>query len=455
MRGSVAIVIVNWNGRELLDDCFQAVRAQDYSGAFEIVLVDNGSTDGSVEYVRERHGDVRLVESPVNNYAGANNLGIAATQSDYVVCLNTDTRVAPGWLAALVDALEADSDVAAAGSLVVFEDGRVNSAGIELIEGYAWRDRGFEGRVEDHSVACDAYGLTGCSVLYRREVWEQLGGLDEDFHMYYEDVDLSLRARAAGHRLRFVPTSRVEHAYNASIRKLDEDTQDRAKDVLGERNRLYVIARHFPSVLMEQLVSSRFLLHQPEGDVRLGLERILSKWTHPAASTDHDPLLACLIGARLRMLQHEAWARRSQVELRKRDASVRELRAHGERMAEEHASERRSWEGRVRRLEDELSRLGAPLRRSESEALELRGRLVELRRAYELQLQRDREEFARGREAYEREIAHREGVIGGLKSRLDELDAEQAKLRTRADSLQRVCDRLMGELQAARGVKQG
>lgn len=436
-EGTATIVVVNWNGREWLEGCLASALAQEHDAAYDVVLVDNGSSDDSVAFVRERFPAVRLIENPRNNYAGANNLGASSSEAEFIVCLNTDTRVPPDWLHELLAPLREDASIGGVTPLVLFEDGRVNSTGIETLPGFHWRDRHF-GRANAEGLEAGVVeGISGCSAAWRRSCWEQVGGLDEDFHMYYEDVDMGLRARRDGWRLWFTPKSVVHHAYNASIRKrekLEAESQgDALKDRLGERNRLFVIARHYPRLLIESLATSRFLLHESEADVRSGMELLFAKWEEDDASELARSELARL-ALRLRViaLEREAWARGSDVELKARDQSVRAMRRHLEQVAAAQEAERRSWRGRVQRLEDQLRDGLGSRSRAESEALDLRGRLVDQATAYEAQGQRDREALRSASAAYEREIAHREGVIADLRRLLAERDAELVRGRARS-----------------------
>lgn len=426
--GSVTIVVVNWNGQEWLEPCLRSVLAQEYDAPFDVVLVDNTSTDDSVGFVRRRFEDVLVIENQENNYAGANNLGAASSDSEFIVCLNTDTVVPANWLAELLAPLRSDPSLGGATPLVLFEDGRVNSTGIETLAGMLWRDRDF-GRPDPEGLEAGyVEGISGCSAAWRRSCWEQVGGLDEDFHMYYEDVDMSLRVRREGWRLWFAPSSVVHHAYNASILKQQRSQVSAAegalKDRLGERNRLFVIARHFPDMLIDCLATSRFLLRDEEAQVEHGLARILAKWERDEVSELARKEL-CALAAHMRrtVLEREAWAFGEAIELKARDEKVRELRRHQVRMTATHESERRSWLARVQHLEDQLRDLLNIRTRAESEALDLRGRMVDLDCVYKEQGQRDRDELLQASAAYEREIAHREKIIAELRLRSDRPDS--------------------------------
>jgi hypothetical protein len=260
---AVAVVLVNWNGAEWLRPCLQAVAAQQ-GGAPPAIVVDNGSTDGSPELLQREFPQVTLLRNAVNNYAAANNLGFARAQADYVLQLNTDTQIAPDCVPRLAAALDARRDAAAVMPKIVFPDGRLQSTGVLERDDLYWVDRDLgapnDGRRDEPE---DLFGVSGCCALHRRAVWQRLGGLDETFHMYYEDVDYSLRARAAGHALLYEPRTRCVHAGGGSIRKTAS-----GKDPLGERNRLLVLAAHYAQRFAAECVRSPWFQSAPPAELR-------------------------------------------------------------------------------------------------------------------------------------------------------------------------------------------
>ncbi len=292
---SLAVVIVNWNGAEFLGPCLRAVSAQAYPG-LDVVVVDNGSTDASFELLARDFPHVRVLRNRANNYASANNLGVASARSEFVCLLNTDTEVDAGCLAALVQRLRADPGLAGVAPKILYPDGRrLYTTGIAERDDLYWVDRD-QGEPDDgrRDREDDVFGISGCCAMYRRAVYQDLGGLDVDFHMYYEDVDFSLRVRAAGHRLGYEPRASVRHVGGGSIRK----TAD-GKDPIGERNRLLVLARHYPAQAAREAARSRWLQaaeraqlsaflpvlarHAADGDAVALLSAILVHWREEAA----------------------------------------------------------------------------------------------------------------------------------------------------------------------------
>jgi hypothetical protein len=241
---TVTVVIPNWNGRHLLPACLSALGEQSFSG-FEIVVVDNGSTDGSVGWIQESHPGVRVLANKENlGFAAAVNQGICASQSKYVALLNSDTRAGDRWLASLVEAAEAEPEVGMCASKMLFADRPdvINSAGICLdLAGIAWDCRG--GEVDDGSdqEPQEVFGPCGGAALYRRTMLEEIGLFDEDFFAYLEDVDLAWRARRAGWRALYVPAARVLHHHSATA----VEGSPFKSFHLG-RNKIWLLVKNYP-----------------------------------------------------------------------------------------------------------------------------------------------------------------------------------------------------------------
>ncbi len=222
----VSVIILNFNGMEFLDACIRSVLAQAYS-PFEVLVVDNNSTDGSRAFIAKTFPDVRLIISEENlGFAGGNNLGVLRAKGDLVVLLNNDTTVEPGWLVELVKAMQPE-DVAVASSFVrtkgiperYYErNGSINLIGHNVM-------RVFESPT-------DLFYAGGTAMIFKRS----LIGLpfDDSYFAYSEDVYCSLRARFMGYRIRHVPESVVHHEGGGTSRR----TPSSRLTMLQERNRL-------------------------------------------------------------------------------------------------------------------------------------------------------------------------------------------------------------------------
>jgi GT2 family glycosyltransferase len=220
----VSIIVVNYNGQAWLERCLGAAIAQLQSDD-ELVLVDNGSNDGSVAWVERTFPQVRIVALPHNvGFAAGNNAGVRACDGEYVALLNNDAAPCPGWLNALRRMLDTTPDVALATSLIVYMHSidTVDSAGDGLTRWGGGFKHDHGKRVSPEYASRDVFGACGAACMIRRSVFEAIGGFDETFFAVYEDVDLSYRVQLAGHRVVFVPEAVVHHAGSATLGQLSD-----------------------------------------------------------------------------------------------------------------------------------------------------------------------------------------------------------------------------------------
>jgi GT2 family glycosyltransferase len=242
----VSAVVANWNGADRLAACLDSLLAQTWP-ALEILVVDNGSSDGSPALVRARYGGhVTLIESPVNlGFAGGNNVAIRAANGKYIALLNNDAVAHRDWIAAMVRAAESDprAGMCACKILVLDGGGLIDSAG-GLLMSADGLGRG-RGRLEHDGAAWsrpgDALIPSACAALYRRAMLDEIGLFDEDFFAYCEDSDLGLRGRLAGWTCCYVPEAVVYHAYSRSTAPYSA-----FKAFYVERNRCFVLLKCFP-----------------------------------------------------------------------------------------------------------------------------------------------------------------------------------------------------------------
>jgi GT2 family glycosyltransferase len=240
MRTSV--IILNYNGRRWLRRCVSAVLQQE--GAFELLVVDNASSDGSVEEIRTLPR-VNVIQLPDNSgFAVGNNRGAeAARGTDFLVFLNNDTEVQPGWLEALTHALDERPDAGLATSHITYLDDPnvIDSAGDGYLRaGGAFKRWHGQRRLPGPGIE-DVFGACGAAFAIRRPVFERLGGFDDDLFMVYEDVDLSYRAQLAGWRCVYVPQAVVRHAGGATLGR-----ESRSAVFYGQRNLEWVWLKNTP-----------------------------------------------------------------------------------------------------------------------------------------------------------------------------------------------------------------
>lgn len=250
----IALLTVTFNAMEFIAGFLQSVNATDQSGIeLDIYVIDNGSTDGTQAFLRERYPEVNLIENDENNYTRALNVGIAQTSSDFVLIANNDATVDKQWLQGLLEVIETDAKIAAVQSKIFFTGGKkINSVGVEEIEHFYFRDIGFDEPVSDrHAEPAQRDYVTGGSVMLRREALEAIGPWDEEYVMFMEDVDYSARARAAGWELWYAPKSILYHQYHGS------SSADLC-EYFCTRNRFLFVARHFPQELAATIPTSHF-----------------------------------------------------------------------------------------------------------------------------------------------------------------------------------------------------
>lgn len=221
----VSVIIVNFNGLEVLPRCLAALRRQTYRD-FEVIVVDNASCDGSLSWVAAQHPEVRVVPLQRNTgFTGGNNAGYRAASGDLIAMLNNDTEVCASWLAELVAALEADPRVGICSSRIVV-------SGTDLVDsvggGFTTAGSGFKmGEGEPAGrfpTPCRVAGACAAAALYRRSMIEEIGFLDDDFFLNHEDTDLDFRALLAGWKSVYAPDAVVLHDVSATMGRASELT---------------------------------------------------------------------------------------------------------------------------------------------------------------------------------------------------------------------------------------
>jgi GT2 family glycosyltransferase len=247
----VSIVIVNWNGKKVLPMCLDALSRQTWK-SFHVVVVDNGSTDGSAEYVAGYDRGIELVRLPSNTgFCRANNIALRRIATPYVALLNNDAFPCPQWLEALVNGLERHPEAGFAASKLLFYDakGFIDRAG----DGYTKAGVGYlRARWASYSEYSEeemVFGASAAAALYRTDMLHRVGLFDEDFFLLHEDVDLSFRAQLMGFRCVYVPDAVAYHGVSSSIMR-DSPTSV----YYGQRNLEWVYLKNMPSKIMLKTV---------------------------------------------------------------------------------------------------------------------------------------------------------------------------------------------------------
>jgi GT2 family glycosyltransferase len=212
--GLVSIVIPNWNGKRFMAGVLDSLREQTYAQV-EIIVIDNGSKDGSVEFIKECYPEVKLYCFETNTgFAPAVNRGIRESQGEFIALINNDTVVDPRWTAELVKAAARHPECGSFGCKMLAFDDRTLLDGV----GDGYRRGGLPGRIGHREKDTGRFdeeryilGACGGAALYRRSLFLDIGLFDDDYFAYLEDVDIGLRAQSAGYKCYYVPTALIYH----------------------------------------------------------------------------------------------------------------------------------------------------------------------------------------------------------------------------------------------------
>jgi GT2 family glycosyltransferase len=291
---SVTVIVLNYNGEGHLKACLPSLEALDYPDV-RVMVADNGSSDGSLAYVAARHPRVRVAPMGANlGFSKAYNRAVPQTESDYVVLLNNDTRVAPTWLAELVDAAERHRVAAAASAIVDWDGSRIDFVGgLPTAIGHSWQ-------IDYGEPAGKAYPerrlLFGCggSVLIRRDAYLEAGGFDEDFFAYFEDVDLGWRMNLLGHATVFAPKAVTYHRLHGTWGGWSHALRLR----LYERNALAMICKNYGDEALARVLPMAVALTLARNleQARLDGSRLQFGVKEPPSMALPAPLVAMLVG---------------------------------------------------------------------------------------------------------------------------------------------------------------
>lgn len=264
----LSIVIVNWNTRDLLCDCLTCL-ANATGVSCETIVVDNGSTDGSLEMLKARFPEVRVISNTTNiGFAAANNCGLAQASARYCLLLNSDTRVAPDAPAQMVLFMDNHSDAGACGPQLLNADGTLQPSGrlfptlasalgelLPLPGGWRKVLRG-DGQSRDYNQVCQVDEVSGAAVCLRREALDEIGLLDDEFFFLGEDIDLCWRLKRAGWKVFYVPDARVVHLWGGSRNRVD----NYAISLLSQRAYYLLFRKHRSKATALLLKAIIFLL---------------------------------------------------------------------------------------------------------------------------------------------------------------------------------------------------
>jgi GT2 family glycosyltransferase len=244
---AISVIVLNYNGREWLRPCLDAIARQVNAPPFETIVADNGSTDGSMALVASEFPAVRVVDNERNlGFAAGNNRAARAASAPLLVFLNNDTVPDPDWLARLHAAhAAADRQIVTSRIMFLNRPDVVDSAGDGYFRAGGAYKRGHGSDSRPFHQSGEVFGACGAGFLIPRAIFDELGGFDEAFFMVYEDVDLSYRARLAGYRCWYAADAVVRHAGSGTL-----GTMSAAAVYHGQRNLEWTWMKNTPTGLM-------------------------------------------------------------------------------------------------------------------------------------------------------------------------------------------------------------
>lgn len=261
-----AILILSWNGLNWLKKFLGTVVENSSDSETMICVADNGSTDGSADWVSNNFPDIKLLRFGKNHgFAGGYNLALAQTDSRYVILLNSDVEVTQGWLAPIVDCLDRNPDVAACQPKIksynnkeYFEYAGAAGGFIDKFGFTFCRGRIF-GKVEkdegQYNDPVDIFWSSGACMAVRKDVWDNCGGLDNEFFAHMEEIDLCWRIHRAGFKIRYIPQSVVYHAGGGAL-----PYESELKTYLNFRNNLFLLYKNLPDNILQKTIFVREIL---------------------------------------------------------------------------------------------------------------------------------------------------------------------------------------------------
>ncbi len=273
METLVSIIVVNYNGKNFLEDFYNSIlNTKEDNFSYEIIVVDNFSKDDSVNFVKTHFPKIKVIENNIKNYAKAINLGIKNATGQYIAVLNSNTIVEKNWLKGLMNIIDQDEKIGVVQSKMLFSNEKmIESAGVEEAEDFYFSDIGFGDRdFAKYNEIRELDYFAGESFLLKRKCVDAVGRFDEDFLMYMENVDYSIRCKDLGWKIIYSPNSVV-------YGKCHSITSSTTIKYLRSRNRLLLIGKHFPQKLAESIETSHFYIKREHENLYHSLIQAVKK----------------------------------------------------------------------------------------------------------------------------------------------------------------------------------
>jgi GT2 family glycosyltransferase len=265
----LSVIVLNWNGKHLLKECLDSLLSQTYRN-FEIVLVDNGSEDGSVRFLEDNYGGrITLVRSERNlGFAAGNNLGIKHSKGKFIALLNNDTSADSHWLESLIAFMESNKGAGMVGSKILnyYRKNEIDNTGHLLFPDGLNRGRGrLDTDLGQFDNSTEILFPSGCAALYSRKMLNDISGFDEEFFLYGDDADIGIHGRLLGYNAVYCPHAVVFHKYSETAGSYSE-----IKAFYVERNRIWLLFKYLPwdYILMSPLYTLQRYAYQAYGIMR-------------------------------------------------------------------------------------------------------------------------------------------------------------------------------------------
>ncbi len=252
---TVSVIIPNYNGKHFLAPCLEALERQN-TGDFDVYVIDNGSQDGSLEFLKERHPAVKVIAFAENTgFCHAINEGVKAADSEFVLLLNNDTIPEENFVRELISAIKRKKKAFACGAcMLTVDDHEILDGAGDLYSAFGWAyARGKGKRAEFYKKEEKVFSVCAGAAIYRRDLFLELGLLDENHFAYMEDMDICYRAKIRGYENWYIPSARVVHVGSGT----SGSAHNEFKVSLSSRNNVYVIYKNMP--LAQRILNSPFL----------------------------------------------------------------------------------------------------------------------------------------------------------------------------------------------------
>lgn len=261
-----SVIILNWNGEKYIDKFLPSVIQYSHGEGIEVVVADNGSTDKSVELIRNNYPQIRIIELQQNyGFAEGYNQAIRQTEAEYVVLLNSDVEVTPHWLDTMLDYMDRHPNIACCQPKIRAYNNRTHfehagaAGGMMDFLGYPFCRGRIVGHTEEdkgqYDTICNIFWATGACMLIRRNAYIENGGLDADFFAHQEEIDLCWRLLCRGYKIVCIPQSVVYHVGGASL-----SYQNPKKTYLNFRNNMLLLYKNLPNNKLWQIMLIRFFM---------------------------------------------------------------------------------------------------------------------------------------------------------------------------------------------------